>query len=108
MSLQMSLVTLTLLVLVAVGTGQDTGSMMVVIEENMVTVSASNPPVTPSLTPTPQPDGAGNEPQGGGEGEIVLLIPEWAIAFIAVGGVFICVAAIAVCGMCVGVITKSR
>ena len=37
-----------------------------------------------------------------------LLLPEWAIAFIVVGGVFLVLATIATVGMCVGIATKSR
>lgn len=95
MRLQLSLAALALLV--AVGSGQ-VASPTMVIEE------------TPSLSPStvPQPGGAGNDPQGGGAGEIVLLIPEWAIALSAVGGVFLCFCVIATCGMCIGCVTRSR
>ena len=37
-----------------------------------------------------------------------LLLPEWAIAFIVVGGTFLVLATIATVGMCVGIATKSR
>ncbi len=46
-------------------------------------------------------------PEAGADGS-PLLLPEWAIAFIAVGGVFLVLATIAVVGMCVGIATKSR
>ena len=73
------------------------------------------PPMTGNVaSPTTVTDAAsmaGPEPtpgpEEGAEGS-PLLLPEWAIAFIVVGGVFLVLATIAVVGMCVGIATKSR
>ena len=79
------------------------------------TIMNNAPPMTGNVaSPTTVTDSAsmaGPEPtpgpEEGAEGS-PLLLPEWAIAFIVVGGVFLVLATIAVVGMCVGIATKSR
>ena len=71
----------------------------------MTGIVASSTTVTDSASmagPEPTPG-----PEAGAEGG-PLLLPEWAIAFIVVGGVFLVLATIAVVGMCVRIATKSR
>ena len=97
-SIQLS-VTALVLILVAMGNSQmSTDTSMAMIDVSPTTVTDSASMAGPEPTPGPE-EGAEGGP---------LLLPEWAIAFIVVGGVFLVLATIAVVGMCVGIATKSR
>ena len=74
----------------------DTASM--IIEATTGTMVNSTQVVAPAPSANAEP----------GAEASALLLPEWAIAFIVVGGVFLVLATIATVGMCVGIATKSR